>query len=133
MELKETTKLMNSKKYKDRFKAEIYQLDIRIGKLANMLSAWDRGELGFTPSCSYVLLETQLDVAASAWAESECRQEEWENVGEVRKETDLGLTSHQPFLSSPSYSCSSRPFSSLWTRNKGRMKCKLLVGGHCSF
>ena len=61
MELKSTIKLMNSKEYKDRFKAEVYQLDIRIGKLANMLSSWDKGELGFTPSCSYVLLETQLN------------------------------------------------------------------------
>lgn len=61
MELKDTMELMNSPDYKDRFKAEVYQLDIRIGKLANMLSAWDHGELKFTPSCSYVLLETQLN------------------------------------------------------------------------
>lgn len=61
MELKDTAKLMNSKDYKQRFRAEVYQLDIRIDKLAGMLSAWDSGELKFTPTCSYVLLETQLN------------------------------------------------------------------------
>jgi len=47
--------------YKERFKAEVYQLDIRIGKLASMLSAWEAGELKFKPSCSYDLLEAQLN------------------------------------------------------------------------
>lgn len=61
MELEDTIKIMTSEEYKERFKAEVYQLDIRIGKLAGMLSAWDHGELGFTPTCSYVLLETQLN------------------------------------------------------------------------
>lgn len=68
----------------------------------------------------------QLSWAASAQAAAGHRQEEWENVGEVRKETNLGFTSHQLFLSSPSYSEASRPFPSLWTRNKGGMKYKLL-------
>lgn len=61
MELKETAKMMNSPNYKERFKAEVYQLDIRIGKLSNLLSAWDAGELKFTPTCSHALLETQLN------------------------------------------------------------------------
>lgn len=61
MELKDTIEMMNSADYKERFKAEVYQLDIRIGKLANMLSAWEHGELDFHPACSYVLLETQLN------------------------------------------------------------------------
>jgi hypothetical protein len=61
MELKETVKMMNSPNYKERFKAEVYQLDIRIGKLSNLLSAWDAGELKFQPTCPYVLLETQLN------------------------------------------------------------------------
>ena len=33
MELKDTIKIMTSEEYKERFKAEVYQLDIRIGKL----------------------------------------------------------------------------------------------------
>ena len=61
MELKDTVEMMNSPDYKERFRAEVYQLDIRIGKLAGMLSAWENGELNFTPSCPYVLLETQLN------------------------------------------------------------------------
>ena len=61
MELKETVALMNSADYKDRFKAEYYQLEERIGKLAGMLSRWDAGELGFVPSCPYDLLEAQLN------------------------------------------------------------------------
>lgn len=61
MELKNTIEMMNSPDYKERFKAEVYQLDIRIGKLASMLSAWGAGELKFQPTCSYDLLEAQLD------------------------------------------------------------------------
>jgi hypothetical protein len=61
MELKSTIEMMNSPDYKERFKAEYYQLEIRIGKLINLLSAWDCGELGFTPKCSYDLLEAQLN------------------------------------------------------------------------
>lgn len=43
MELKDTITMMQSEDYKERFKAEVYQLDIRIGKLNNMLSAWSAG------------------------------------------------------------------------------------------
>lgn len=61
MELKNTIDMMNSPDYKERFKAEVYQLDIRIGKLSRMLSAWQAGELKFQPTCSYDLLEAQLN------------------------------------------------------------------------
>lgn len=61
MVLAETADMMVSPDYQERFKAEVYQLDIRIGKLANMLSAWENGTLTFKPTCSYVLLETQLN------------------------------------------------------------------------
>lgn len=61
MELKNIVEMMNSSDYKERFKAEVYQLDIRIGKLASMLSAWEAGELKFQPACSYDLLEAQLN------------------------------------------------------------------------
>ena len=67
MELKDTINMMQSADYKERFKAEIYQLDIRIGKLDNMLSAWSVGELHFQPTCSYSLLEAQLN-AMKAYA-----------------------------------------------------------------
>ena len=61
MELKDTISMMASADYKERFRAEYYQLEIRISKLANMLSAWAVGELGFQPSCPYDLLEAQLN------------------------------------------------------------------------
>lgn len=61
MELKDTVEMMQSEDYKERFKAEVYQLDARIGKLSGMLSAWEAGLLPFSPKCPYVLLETQLN------------------------------------------------------------------------
>lgn len=61
MNLKDIIAMMQSDDYKERFKAEYLQLHDRIGKLANMLSAWAVGELSFQPSCSYDLLEAQLN------------------------------------------------------------------------
>ena len=61
LELKDTAPMMESSDYKERFKAEVYQLDIRIGKLANMLSSWTAGELNFQPTCPYDLLDSQLN------------------------------------------------------------------------
>lgn len=52
MELKDTIDLMTSPDYKERFKAEYYQLVTRYRKLAAMLDAWDCGELDdFIPVC----------------------------------------------------------------------------------
>ena len=51
MELKDTVALMESADYKERFKAEYYQLVIRFKKLQTMLEKWDKGELDFTPTC----------------------------------------------------------------------------------
>lgn len=44
MELKDTATLMVSSNYKERFKAEYYQLKIRLEKLKCMLQKWDNGE-----------------------------------------------------------------------------------------
>lgn len=51
MELRETIEMMNSGDYKERFKAEYYQVVIRYQKLRAMLEKWDRGELNFEPTC----------------------------------------------------------------------------------
>ena len=51
MKLNETVELMNSSDYKDRFKAEYYQLKNRVCGLDNMLNKWDREELTFNPTC----------------------------------------------------------------------------------
>lgn len=58
--LADTCELMNSSDYKDRFKAEVYQLKIRRDKLLNMLIKYKNNQLDFTPTCSYELLHKQL-------------------------------------------------------------------------
>ena len=60
MELMETATMMESKDYKERFKAEYYQVKIRSEKLKAMLEKYKTGTLHFTPSCSYGLLHAQL-------------------------------------------------------------------------
>lgn len=52
MELKDTIEMMTSADYKERFKAEYYQLKIRRDKLKAMVDKWDTGTLGFKPTCS---------------------------------------------------------------------------------
>ncbi len=51
MNLKDTIEMMQSEDYKERFKAEYYQLEIRTEKLKAMLDKWDAGELSFKPTC----------------------------------------------------------------------------------
>ena len=60
MELKDTVALMASDDYKERFKAEYYQLVIRFKKLQAMLEKWDKGELDFTPTCPKAAFNIQL-------------------------------------------------------------------------
>ena len=50
-ELRETIEMMNSNDYKERFKAEYYQVVIRYQKLKSMLDKWDNNQLEFTPTC----------------------------------------------------------------------------------
>nr|DAU01456.1 MAG TPA: hypothetical protein [Caudoviricetes sp.] len=60
MELKNTVDLMLGADFKDRFKAEYYQLDNRIAGLQRMLKGYKEGTLEFTPNCSYEILCAQL-------------------------------------------------------------------------
>ena len=60
MKLVDTIPLMESEDYKERFKAEYYQLTIRIEGLKQMLDQYKNGTLKFTPVCSYALLSEQL-------------------------------------------------------------------------
>mgnify|MGYP004481600961 CR=1 FL=1 len=60
MELKDTVALMTSADYKERFKAEYYQLKIRRDKLKAMVDKWDAGQLDFTPTCSREVYGFQL-------------------------------------------------------------------------
>ena len=60
MELKDTVDLMLSKDYKDRFKAEYYQLENRYNGLSKMIVNWDNNELSFTPTCPRATYDLQL-------------------------------------------------------------------------
>ncbi len=60
MKLNETLDLMCSDDYKDRFRAEYYQLENRCVGLEQMLIKYQDGTLPFTPNCSYDLLNGQL-------------------------------------------------------------------------
>lgn len=62
IKLKDTINMMNSPDYKERFKAEYYQLKIRYEKLSNMVEKWDKDELNFTPTCPRQLYDFQLKV-----------------------------------------------------------------------
>ena len=58
-ELKDTVKLMTSLNYKDRFKAEYYQLETRLNKLNNMIERYKADKLDFKPNCSLEILQEQ--------------------------------------------------------------------------
>lgn len=60
MKLVDTVEGMNSEDYKERFKAEYYQLKIRFVGLMNMCGRWDRNELTFGPTCPRSTYELQL-------------------------------------------------------------------------
>ena len=60
MKLNETIEMMTSSDFKERFKAEYYQLKIRHEGLAKMLKGYKQGSLNFKPNCSYDLLHIQL-------------------------------------------------------------------------
>ena len=60
MQLKDTVELMTSEDFKERFKAEYYQLLIRLDGLTSMLYKWKNNMLDFEPKCSKETLENQV-------------------------------------------------------------------------
>ena len=60
MQLKDTVEMMNSEDFKERFKAEYYQLLIRYDDLLSMLIKWENNMLDFEPKSSKETLENQL-------------------------------------------------------------------------
>ena len=60
MNLKETVSMMESTDYKERFKAEFYQLLIRLDSLTSMIIKWENNTLDFDPKCSKETLENQV-------------------------------------------------------------------------
>ena len=61
MKLSETVEMMNSADYKERFRAEYFQLKIRVNGLKNMLDKWDKGELNFIPTCPREIYNDQME------------------------------------------------------------------------
>ena len=60
MDLIETSEMMCSEDYRERFRAEWLQVKIRIDGLEKMLQGYKHNTLKFVPSCSYQLLNSQL-------------------------------------------------------------------------
>ena len=60
MKLQDTAEMMASKDYKERFKAEYWQLVLRLDALTGMLIKWENNMLDFTPKCSKETLENQV-------------------------------------------------------------------------
>ena len=89
MKLVDTIPLMESEDYKERFKAEYYQLTIRIEGLKQMLDQYKNGTLKFTPVCSYALLSEQLKTmeAYAACLEVRATTERIDLIGGRRQDT----------------------------------------------
>ena len=60
MKLNDTIEMMTSEDYKERFKAEYYQLKVRVCGLSNMLIAWDNDKLTFVPTCPRSTYDLQM-------------------------------------------------------------------------
>lgn len=60
MKLSETVELMNSNDWKDRIKAEYYQLEQRCNNLAKFIIAYKNNELSFKPSTPIEIFQGQL-------------------------------------------------------------------------
>ena len=73
MELRDTIEMMNSADYKERFKAEYYQVVIRYQKLKAMLEKWDDGELLFSPTCPRSTYNMQIQAMVDYIAILEAR------------------------------------------------------------
>jgi hypothetical protein len=73
LKLSDTISMMVSKDYKERFRAEYYQLWIRCSKLQEMLEKWDNGELDFIPSCPKYVYKNQIYCMNDYITVLECR------------------------------------------------------------
>lgn len=75
MELRDTIALMESADYKERFKAEYYQLEIRYRKLDRMIKDYEAGTLDFEPTCNIRMLKEQRDLMGKLLGVLELRAE----------------------------------------------------------
>lgn len=79
MELKDTVEQMASADYKERFKAEYWQTNIRYDKLRDFIDKYERGELDFEPTCPMWVLHLQADIM-SAYLHVLVQRADMENV-----------------------------------------------------
>lgn len=77
MELKDTVEMMLSSDYKERFKAEYYQLKIRRDKLQSMLETYNN--LDFEPNTDYRTLWVQL-TAMNSYLEQLLKRAELDEI-----------------------------------------------------
>ena len=63
--LSETVEMMNSSDYKDRFKAEFWQVKIRKDKLEKIIRDAGKMQLDFTPDCTINTLRKQKNIMKS--------------------------------------------------------------------
>lgn len=73
MELIDTNEMMISDDYKERFRAEYYQVVIRYKKLQAMLDKWDNGNLNFEPTCPRSTYNMQIKAMTDYIAVLEAR------------------------------------------------------------
>lgn len=73
MTLKDTVEMMNSDDYKERFKAEYYQLVTRYRGLKSMLAKWNKAALNFEPTCPRSTYDMQIKAMADYMAILEAR------------------------------------------------------------
>ena len=73
MELIDTNEMMISDDYKERFRAEYYQIVIRYKKLQAMLDKWDNGNLKFEPTCPRSTYNLQIKAMTDYIAVLEAR------------------------------------------------------------
>ena len=64
MDLMQTKEMMVSEDFKERFRAEYFQLKLRLEGLERMLVGYKNGTLSFKPICSYDLLKSQARIMA---------------------------------------------------------------------
>ena len=73
MKLEDTANMMCDDDYKERFKAEYYQVVIRYKKLKNMLERWDEGFFDFEPTCPRSTYNMQIKAMTDYIAVLEAR------------------------------------------------------------
>ena len=100
MDLKDTVVLMNSDDYKERFKAEFWQLKHRLNKLNDMLARYNKGTLDYIPDTPILWLKQQA-YAMQAYLDALSVRCDYENIDvyetdksayEANKDEDNGET-----------------------------------------